>query len=264
MGLGLGIVPRMRRSLWHMRLWWDQWHDVPALLHITHWKAGSQWIHRILEHCFPERIVKPVEAYGHLLAGPVRRSMIYPTVYATREQLEQLSFACPVRRFVVIRDLRDALVSMYFSLKVSHGDKAAIVKSQRAVLQTLNQEDGLIHLIEASKPSAAIIRSWVGGDDPLVRYEDLLVNDEALLAPILLDHCRLPISRQRLAASIRAHRFEQLANGRQRGQEDVAAHVRKGVAGDWRNHFTERVKDEFKNHFGDVLIAAGYEKDDGW
>lgn len=264
MGLGLGIVPKFRRSLSHMRLWWDQWHDVPAVLHITHWKAGSQWIHRILDHCLPERMVKPMEAYGHLLAGPIRRSMIYPTVYATREQLEQLSFPCPVRRFVVIRDLRDALVSMYFSLKVSHGDKAAIVKSQRAVLQTVGQEDGLIHLIEANKPSAAIIRSWVGGDDPLLRYEDLLANDEQLLMPVLLDHCRLPISRQRLAASIRAHRFEQLARGRQRGQEDVAAHVRKGIAGDWRNHFTERVKDEFKKHFGDMLIAAGYEKDDRW
>src|SRR5688572_18877593 len=112
MGLGLGIVPKVRRSLSQMYLWWDQWHDVPAVLHITHWKAGSQWIHRILEQCFPGRIVKLLEAYGHLLNGPIRRSMIYPTVYATREQLGQLVFPCPVRRFVVIRDLRDALVSM--------------------------------------------------------------------------------------------------------------------------------------------------------
>jgi lipopolysaccharide transport system ATP-binding protein len=98
----------------------------------------------------------------------------------------------------------------------------------------------------------------------LLRYEDLLANDEQLLTPVLLDHCRLPISRERLVESIRANRFEKLARGRQRGQEDVAAHERKGIAGDWRNHFTDRVKDEFKRRFADILIAAGYEKDDRW
>jgi lipopolysaccharide transport system ATP-binding protein len=205
-----------------------------------------------------------MDAYGHLLAGPIRRSMIYPTVYATREQLAQCSFPVPVRRFVVIRDLRDALVSLYFSLKVSHDDQAAIVKSKRTVLQTLDKEEGLMHLLEPHESGAAIIRSWIGTEDPLLRYEDLLANDEQLLTPVLLDHCRLPISRERLVESIRANRFEKLARGRQRGQEDVAAHERKGIAGDWRNHFTDRVKDEFKRRFADILIAAGYEKDDRW
>lgn len=25
--------------------------DCPTIFHITHWKAGSQWIHRILSEC---------------------------------------------------------------------------------------------------------------------------------------------------------------------------------------------------------------------
>jgi len=36
------------------------------------------------------------------------------------------------------------------------------------------------------------------------------------------------------------------------------------VAGDWRNHFTPRVKQTFLEHNGDLLIAAGYERDHNW
>ena len=47
-------------------------------------------------------------------------------------------------------------------------------------------------------------------------------------------------------------------------EEDVRCHERKGIAGDWRNHFTERVKLGFKHRFGDVLLATGYERDNDW
>jgi len=59
-------------------------------------------------------------------------------------------------------------------------------------------------------------------------------------------------------------RFEQVSGGRQRGEEDVHSHVRKGVSGDWRQYFTAPVKVAFKERFGDVLIACGYEKDNDW
>jgi len=52
--------------------------------------------------------------------------------------------------------------------------------------------------------------------------------------------------------------------GRRPGQEDIHAHQRKGIAGDWRNHFTTRVKEVFKQRYGHVLIATGYEPDLNW
>jgi lipopolysaccharide transport system ATP-binding protein len=55
-----------------------------------------------------------------------------------------------------------------------------------------------------------------------------------------------------------------LTGGRPRGQEDVGAHERRGVAGDWRRHFTPKLTSACKALYGDLLIAAGYEKDEAW
>ena len=270
MGFGLGIAPKLRPSFMCLRGIFvrarcavDQTLGRPAVLHVTHWKAGSQWIHRILRECCPGRCLPPDANNEHVNRFPIRASLIYPTVYATRERLDQLMPPCPVRRFVVIRDLRDAIVSWYFSVNCNHPTMPSIVQ-RRAALQSLSEEDGLCSTIQEGQPIADIIRSWLGAEDPLIRYEDLLCDDEAILTKVLIDHCRLPVERAWLAKVVRDSRFEKLSGGRQRGQEDIAAPKRKGVVGDWRNHFTDRVKDTFKRQFGDLLVAAGYERGDNW
>lgn len=40
--------------------------------------------------------------------------------------------------------------------------------------------------------------------------------------------------------------------------------VRKGIAGDWRNYFSERNVSDFKAVAGDALIDLGYERDQKW
>jgi lipopolysaccharide transport system ATP-binding protein len=52
--------------------------------------------------------------------------------------------------------------------------------------------------------------------------------------------------------------------GRKPGNEDTQAHERKGIAGDWRNYFTDRVSTEFKRCYGSLLVATGYEKGFSW
>ena len=44
----------------------------------------------------------------------------------------------------------------------------------------------------------------------------------------------------------------------------MTAHQRKGIAGDWRNHFSDELKGDFKERWGDLLIATGYERDLDW
>ena len=62
---------------------------------------------------------------------------------------------------------------------------------------------------------------------------------------------------------ILANRFE-ARSGRKPGEEDVTSHERKGIAGDWRNYFTPKVTREFKQRYGSLLVATGYEKGFGW
>ena len=58
--------------------------------------------------------------------------------------------------------------------------------------------------------------------------------------------------------------FSKLAGGRQRGQENVESHYRKGTPGDWVNHLNDAHRRRFKDEFGDLLIKLGYESDDAW
>src|SRR5437867_734266 len=92
----------------------------PTVFHITHHKAGSQWINRILHALAHDRVVSSEVDVAHFLAKPVQAGMIYPTLYVTRQQFESVSVPRDARRFVVIRDLRDTLVSAYFSFRNSH------------------------------------------------------------------------------------------------------------------------------------------------
>ena len=53
-------------------------------------------------------------------------------------------------------------------------------------------------------------------------------------------------------------------SGRRPGEEDVTQHIRKGVAGDWLNHFTRASAELFNDLAGDVLVTLGYEQDRNW
>ncbi len=118
---------------------------VPTVFHVTHVKSGSQWVYNILEGCAPGRIVKPRVKVAQFYEDAILPGMIYPTVYVSQPRFEAtlrpqnhpsadhqidspayknwrnfVELQLPIKVFFVMRDLRDTLVSLYFSLKVSH------------------------------------------------------------------------------------------------------------------------------------------------
>jgi sulfotransferase family protein len=240
--------------------------EEPTIFHITHWKAGSQWVHRIFHHLDYPRLVLPQGDQGQFLREPIRPGKVYPTLYVTTQRFDAVSIPKNSRRFVIIRDLRDTLVSLYWSVKQSHAAEQLFGGSgHRAVLARLDVENGLLILLDELLPACADIqRSWLQAGEKLFRYEDLLEDDLRILERILLDHCELRVSRERFREIVLANRFERLTGGRRRGEEDTAAHERKGIRGDWKNYFTDPVKRRFKDRYGDLLIAIGYEPDFDW
>ncbi len=54
------------------------------------------------------------------------------------------------------------------------------------------------------------------------------------------------------------------SEGRKPGQEARGELVRKGVVGDWVNHFTTQAAQVFDHHAGDMLVRLGYEPDRDW
>lgn len=72
------------------------------------------------------------------------------------------------------------------------------------------------------------------------------------------------LTAERLLGIAYTFNFKRLAGGRKQGEEDQKSHFRKGVAGDWKNHFTPHVKSIFKEKYGPDLIRLGYESNQDW
>ena len=57
--------------------------------------------------------------------------------------------------------------------------------------------------------------------------------------------------------------FERQAD-RRPGEEDRSSFLRKGLVGDWRNHFSQQARKTFDWYAGGELLLLGYERDRSW
>lgn len=90
-----------------------------------------------------------------------------------------------------------------------------------------------------------------------VRYEDLQNDPDASLTRLLaflgVDTSPAMVARCRESGS-----FRRLSGGRAPGEEDKQSHFRKGVAGDWKNHFDDNSLSVFNREAGNMLKELGY------
>jgi hypothetical protein len=253
-------VERKQSEQAHLR------NEIPTVFHITYWKAGSRWIYKILRECVPGRIVRPkMPNNAQFLNEIIQSGKVYPALCIEKQDFDLATKPNYFKKFIVIRDLRDTLVSDYFSLKFSHPIISNWIRLIRDELNSLSIEAGILRVMDENLPSSARIqKSWCGSGAELIRYEDLLLNDVEIIERVLIDECRLPMTRQRLRQVVLANRFSALTGGRPPGSEDRFAHQRKGISGDWQNHFTPRVTAAFKDRYAGLLVDTGYELNHDW
>lgn len=114
-----------------------------------------------------------------------------------------------------------------------------------------------------SEPSRAMCLRIDAGDALLVRYEGMLVDHCAELTRVL-NHVGVDPTPSSVRACCEASSFERMSGGRTRGHDRPGAHVRKGIAGDWRNWFTRADGELFQSVVGDTLQRFGYEQSERW
>lgn len=240
----------------------------PTVFHITQYKCGSQWVAKVLSDIVNRRYVTPSEASAHVTEGRLRDGKVYPTVYLSKPRFDEVlslnSHLRDVKPFVVIRDMRDVMISLYFSLKKSHSSDFKSVSRYRDILQNCSQEEGLMHILEVHIGLMIKMQeSWLDSGYPIFRYEDL-IEDELSIFRQIVDYCEFDIQDQHLMTIVNNNSFSSVTGGRKPGQEDTSGHLRKGVKGDWANYFSDSLKDAFKNNFGEYLVKSQYEVNNEW
>jgi len=208
--------------------------------------------------------------------------------------------AVPFRGFHVIRDPRDCIISAYYSHRNTHSTSGwPELIEHRNNLLNLNVEEGIIAEIAFSNKLVtggyplepfASMQKWNYNLPNILelRYEDMINNYVVFFRSIfqflgiipqskterflyLLRkevHFRNPfkpsLNQQIFLKIINSYSFSCLADGRFPGILNSNSHYRKGIAGDYLNYFTPRIKTKFIETYPGLLESLNYEVNDKW
>ena len=96
-----------------------------------------------------------------------------------------------------------------------------------------------------------------------LRYEDMKVDPESCVRDAF-EFLGADADSELIKACVERASFERSTKGRKPGEERPTEFLRKGIAGEWREVFTEGDREVFKEVAGDCLIELGYERDHSW
>lgn len=235
-------------------------------------KSGSTWLERMLASYPGYREVLLPEASFAELAGQAGHLFELPPgcFHRLRGALVLAKMHCPgtpgnvavlreagIPCAILHRDPRDVAVSYvhYVGNTPWHQDHPE--------LRGLDAAGALRFFLRRRLPEfAAWMRSWRDHRDPetslMLRYEEMLADPAGSLRRVLALF-GLAAEEELLAGIVERHRFEA-----SRSSGEGGAFFRKGVAGDWRNHFDGALKEDFLASAGSLLVEFGYEQDDAW
>lgn len=180
------------------------------------------------------------------------------------------------KNIIVWRDGRDVMVSHYFhSLFFNErGNKNLVEKCQKE----LNFEDKsdsrnnlpkfIEYLFTRNKAKritwSKFVNNWYNDKNSIhIKYENIISNPYGEMVKILRDMGLENIEKPKITESIKKHNFENVT-GRKPGVECKKSFARKGIVGDWKNHFSKEAKIAFANYAGRELILLGYEENYDW
>ncbi len=231
--------------------------------YLGHHKCATNWMRAFLRQVTDLVRANYVVHGGdesHNVVVNERRSTFHLHVNSRREDLLRIPADEP--GFHLIRDPRDALISDYFSRRNSHRVDTDAKQELRAYLRSHDLQAGLVRMMDACTYFQQVHNWPLGSRENVldVRFEDCLQNTEAQFGRILR-HLGVGMPRWLLRRIVASCSFSALSGGRQPGEEDVNAHYRKGVAGDWRNYMPldSSLYAVFLEKHGALLERLGYE-----
>ena len=247
-----------------------------SVLVVEYPKSGGTWLAQLLSGCL--ELPFPRNQY------PIVKKAVYHSHYQPKYLIDNNKHI-----IWLLRDGRDIMVSSYFHHLIWNDKNKKDPKLVNYYRDRLKFEDysdirknlpQYIDFLFTDKPAKLIFFNHPGGWKSYnekwlkasesnsniysIRYEDMLTNtyDEMIK---LLDQqfSDLDVPETTIKRVVDNYSFENQTM-RKPGDENINSFLRKGVSGDWKNHFNSQAKEVFKYHAGDLLIKLGYEKDKNW
>ena len=180
-----------------------------------------------------------------------------------------------------IRDPRDLVVSGYFYHKrgaedwvtaaaptaadwyFANGNVPEALRSNGAsfaeYLRSVPEEEGLLAELEFRAPHFESMALWPAEHPDVVthRYEDVVADGPSVFRDLFAFYGFSPLER-RLGGWL-ARRYA--LGGRPAGKRGRDPHVRNPAPGQWRNHFTPRVRKAFDSQYAALVRQLGYPAD---
>jgi hypothetical protein len=245
--------------------------DSPVAL-LTYYKAGSQWVRDLLTHRFSaeangyrnaETSVSMVldswpEVHPREITGPIYDASL--TDWENHRRPND-------KAVVLLRDPRDIVVSKVYSWVFSHVP-CGYTESMRSSLLAAPKAAQLLFSICDSISTFQSMETWstldFGVNDSvfLTSYERMVADTRSELSAI----CKFldwDVRKTRIDKIVDELSFE-FRSGRQRGDEQKFSHYRKGVPGDWVNHFDKMTGHAFNRISPGLVVNLGYETDGNW
>lgn len=219
-------------------------------------KSGGTWagqlISTALQLPFPRNQFRPLKScviHGHFLNPRAMHNVV-----------------------CVWRDGRDLMVSWYYHCLFRHEyDNQSLVEKVRHQLQFSDCEDiyqNLPQFIEYSLTQPYYPRftwtdfviNWHHHSNAVhLHYEDLHQKPVENLIWVVQQ-----LSQQTLEPTRAKEIVAQFSFQRQKKSNQKHRFLRKGIVGDWKNHFSPEAKQVFNHYAGNALILMGYENSQAW
>jgi hypothetical protein len=239
-------------------------------------RSGNTWLGYLLSYIlgarYEELHAPPDSKPTHqkeilaLIQGKLPLKTTYQTVVKTHDRYNFHSPSFDLTEFdktiYIVRDPRDVVVSLffyrYYNSPIDQGKPQDILSRKPWFLRKYLWKRTVL---EVAKEWPLHVISWLTYEGILlIRYSDLYKKPVSSLNKILR-HLGVPLNKKRVATALKHFSFEKLTGGRKSGQEQATGFFRKGVIGDYQNHFDWLDRLIFRHFAKQEMQELGYKID---
>jgi hypothetical protein len=238
-------------------------------------RVGSTWLTQMLEDLVGfeyefeyRRVPKACRGFSTTIAleAPETRDFLERArgfrLFKTHSLLDWDTIPTHVKFVSVYRDPRDVLVSTTFHMSAMAEEEGGFP----AELSAMPVKHQLLHLMDVEY-FLGRLEHWFRHEGVCkVGYEELRADPVPVISRVI-DHLGLDVRGERIRQTADWHDFKR-RSGRKPGQAEPDSGMRKGVCGDWQNHFDDECREHFKHaldgRWHRLLIDMGYESTPDW